>query len=185
MKAIDAAAGDLVAAEARVAVMDEAAFHALYRRTSAPLRAYAARVLGSVAAADDVVQETYLRILRRPLPEDQQEQRAYLFRIVSNLIADHFRRYKRETTSVEVPERTVTDRDSALRLDMARLFRQLRPRERQLMWLAHVEGADHREIAKALGLGERSIRVLLSRARQRLATLLRESGRAPTGAAGR
>ena len=43
------------------------------------------------------------------------------------------------------------------------------------MWLAHVEGASHREIAAALGLREGSIRVLLSRARRRLADLLRKA----------
>jgi RNA polymerase sigma-70 factor (ECF subfamily) len=42
------------------------------------------------------------------------------------------------------------------------------------MWLAYVEGADHREIAAALGLRERSVRVLLHRARRKLATLLRQ-----------
>ena len=48
-----------------------------------------------------------------------------------------------------------------------------------MMWLAHVEGADHREIAAVLGLRAASIRVLLSRARQRLAGLLRDSGHHP------
>jgi RNA polymerase sigma-70 factor (ECF subfamily) len=60
---------------------------------------------------------------------------------------------------------------------MTRVFEQLRPQQRQLMWLAYVEGADHREIAAALGLREQSVRVLLHRARQKLATLLRERGR--------
>ena len=67
--------------------------------------------------------------------------------------------------------------DMPLRLDMARVFEQLNPQQRQLMWLAYVEGADHREIAAALGLRERSVRVLLYRTRRKLARLLREGGR--------
>jgi RNA polymerase sigma-70 factor (ECF subfamily) len=47
------------------------------------------------------------------------------------------------------------------------------------MWLAYVEGADHREIAAALGLRERSIRVLLHRVRRKLAGLLLPSSRGP------
>jgi RNA polymerase sigma-70 factor (ECF subfamily) len=43
------------------------------------------------------------------------------------------------------------------------------------MWLAYVEGADHREIAAALGLRERSVRVLLHRARRKLAALIQRS----------
>lgn len=158
-------------------MIDEAAFHALYRRTAAPLRAYAARVLADTTRADDIVQEAYLRILRRPLPSDDPEElRAYLFRVASNLIADHFRRHRRETIA-PVPDRAIEDRDASLRIDMQRTFQRLRPRERQLLWLAHVEGADHREIAKALGLGERSIRVLLSRARRKLAALIQRRDR--------
>jgi RNA polymerase sigma-70 factor (ECF subfamily) len=44
------------------------------------------------------------------------------------------------------------------------------------MWLAYVEGADHCEIAETLGLREASVRVLLFRARRKLAHLLREGG---------
>ena len=45
---------------------------------------------------------------------------------------------------------------------------RLPPRDRALLWLAHVEGYDHREIAKVLGLQERSVRVILFRARKKL-----------------
>jgi DNA-directed RNA polymerase specialized sigma24 family protein len=44
------------------------------------------------------------------------------------------------------------------------------------MWLAYVEGAEHREIAGALRLKERSIKVLLHRTRQQLAKWIRETG---------
>ena len=45
------------------------------------------------------------------------------------------------------------------------------------LWLAYVEGATHREIASATGLRELSVRVLLARARRKLATLVRQGGR--------
>jgi DNA-directed RNA polymerase specialized sigma24 family protein len=41
--------------------------------------------------------------------------------------------------------------------------------------MAYVEEAGHRDIAAALGLGEKSIRVLLHRARRKLARLLRQN----------
>lgn len=161
-------------------MMDERAFQTIYRQTAVPLRRYAARVMGSVTQADDVVQETYLRLLRQsPSTEDPREIRAWLFRIASNLIIDYWRRHKHEAPAAEASERQGHDPDAALRIDMARTFQRLRPQERQLMWLAHVEGASHREIAGALGLSEGSIRVLLSRARRKLADLLRASGHGP------
>ena len=157
--------------------MDEQAFHACYRRTAGPLRAYVVRVMGGVAHADDIVQETYLRLLRveRPI-EDPAAQRALLIRIASNLMIDHWRRSRHDCGREEPMEHGVNDPDVALRLDMARVFKTLRSEQRQLVWLAYVEGADHKEIGAALGVRERSVRVLLHRAKKKLAGLLRQAG---------
>ena len=157
--------------------MDEQAFHACYRRTAAPLRAYVVRVLGGMTHADDIVQETYLRLLRVERPtDDPAAQRALLMRIASNLMIDHWRRTRHDRTQAEPVDRGANDPDVALRLDMARVFSTLRPEQRQLVWLAYVEGADHKEIGDALGVGERSVRVLLHRAKKKLAGLLRDAG---------
>ena len=48
-----------------------------------------------------------------------------------------------------------------------------------MLWLAYVEGFSHAEISSALELNEKSVRVLLSRARQRLAALLRKENLGP------
>ena len=166
-------------------MIDESGFEALYRRTAAPLRAYVVRVIGSAARADDIVQEAFLRLLRTPPPTDDMGQlRAYLFRIASNLIHDHWRQEQRERKSADrhSSEPDTVNPDLSLRLDMTRVFEQLRPQQRQLMWLAYVEGADHREIAAALGVREGSVRVLLHRARRKLAALLHQRGRGAGGA---
>jgi RNA polymerase sigma-70 factor (ECF subfamily) len=161
------------------ALLTEPEFYALYARTAAPLRAYVVRTMGTAAHADDIVQEAYLRLLRKPVPTlDEDELRAYVFRTASNLVIDHWRTHKRESSETP-PERSTFGPDQALRLDIGRLFARLKPRERQMMWLAHVEGANHREIAATLGLRAASIRVLLSRARQRLGRMLRDSGHHP------
>ena len=175
-----AMAADMDATVARTtdapALLTESEFHALYARTAGPLRAYVVRTLGSTTHADDLVQETFLRLLRKPVPPlTDDELRAYVFRIASNLAVDHWRG-RRHESSEPIPDRGAPAPDATSRVDMQRLFTRLKPRERQLMWLAHVEGADHREIAALLGLRAASIRVLLSRARQRLARLLRDAG---------
>jgi RNA polymerase sigma-70 factor (ECF subfamily) len=158
--------------------MDEQAFQALYRQAARPLLAYITRVLDGPTHAEDILQETWLRLLRSHLPAtDPAELRALLYRIASNLMMDHFRRARREWKAAEqaVPE-AGRSADAALRVDMERMFRQLRPQERAMMWLAYVEGADHREVAAAVGVKEKSVRVLLFRARKRLAALLGRSG---------
>jgi RNA polymerase sigma-70 factor (ECF subfamily) len=163
-------------------MIDEQAFHALYRRTAGSLRTYAARVLGNATYADDIVQESYLRLVRSPpATDDPQQLRAFLFRVASHLIIDYWRRGRHEIGGADdsMDTRGAPEPDIPLRLDMARVFARLTPQQRQMMWLAYVEGADHREIATALGLRERSVRVLLLRTRRKLAQLLRAGGRGP------
>ena len=55
---------------------------------------------------------------------------------------------------------------------MTRALDRLRVQERTMLWLAYVEQASHREIASALEVGEGSVKVLLSRARRKLAAAL-------------
>jgi RNA polymerase sigma-70 factor, ECF subfamily len=155
--------------------MDEQAFYSFYSGTARALRAYVARTSGDLTQADDIVQESYLKLLRMPAaPDDPQQLRPLLFRIASNLMTDEWRRRRRATNAAGVPggKPHAPAPDLVLRLDMIRGFQQLKPQQRQMMWLAYVEGADHREIASALGLREGSVRVLLHRARRALASLL-------------
>jgi RNA polymerase sigma-70 factor (ECF subfamily) len=155
--------------------MDEQAFVSFYAGTVRPLRAYVARTLGDLTQVDDIVQESYLKLLRMAAPpDDPAELRPLLFRIASNLMTDEWRRTRRDSRVADAHGSAPAERpgDMALKLDMIRMFQQLTPQQRQMMWLAYVEGADHREIAAALGLREGSVRVLLHRARRKLASLL-------------
>ena len=64
-------------------LLTEAEFEAFHARTSQPLWAYLRRISGDPAQADDVLQESYLRLLRHPpSPDrDERERKAYLFQI--------------------------------------------------------------------------------------------------------
>ncbi|HKR86517.1 MAG TPA: sigma-70 family RNA polymerase sigma factor [Terriglobales bacterium] len=158
--------------------MDHDAFTAFYERTARPLWAYLARVSGNRALADDLLQECYLRFLSARIPEDELACRRYLFRIGTNLMRDHWRR-PNHTALEDLPQEPAALSDSIRTeaLDaqqvLASAFPSLRPRERQLLWLAYAEGASHREIAQITGLRETSIRLLLFRARHKLARAVR------------
>jgi len=153
-------------------LMDERDFQILYDRTARPLWAYLIRVSGRKDVADDVMQETYFRFLaRKPQAMDGQATRKYLFRIATNLLNDRWRR-KEDAEQPEIEEAGFS-RDVDAHLDVQRTMQQLKPRERQLLWLAYVEEMNHAEIAAITGLGKLSIRMLLYRARQKAAGLLR------------
>ncbi len=165
----------------RPTIMDEAGFRHLYRCTARPLRGYLMRSCGNLALADDLLQETYLRMLRSGFEGENDEHRKnYLYRIATNLLRDHFRRVKPETN--DIPERDGSPGHAEaihLRSDVGGAMAQLAPRDRQMLWLAYVEGASHQEIARTLGLRAASIRSMLFRARQRLATQLQARGLRP------
>lgn len=171
------------ASESEVALeMDEEAFRAFYDRTARILRAYLSRVTGDSQLADDLLQETYYRLLRaRSDYESEAHRRNSLFRIASNLVRDHYRR-RRGTPAVltTVDEGTLADPSDTTRTehgtDVRRALARLRPRDRELLWLAYAQGSSHREIADSLGLKTGSIKLLLFRARRRLANLLRGNG---------
>jgi RNA polymerase sigma-70 factor (ECF subfamily) len=164
--------------------MDEARFEAFYRRTAGSLWSYIYRLTGDAATADDLLQKTFFRFLRtNPAVADDEHLRRYVFRTATNLVFDHFREAKRDRSLVELPRGRESRADGGeLRHDMARVFGELKPRERVLLWLAHVEGNDHEEIAEALGIKAKSVRVLLFRARKRLGEMLQKKGLAPVGA---
>ncbi len=158
---------------------DEARFTAFYEATAPALGRYLLRVTGDPSMADDVLQEAYMRLLRTSLPEmDEAALRSYLFRTATHLVYDHWRRVRRER---KVLGRLRDEAGPARPLppeaaDVMTVFHRLSIRERTLLWLAHVEEYDHREIARIVGVGERSVRVLLFRARRKMARLLKARG---------
>ncbi len=158
--------------------MDEDSFRRFYARTARPVKAYLSRISGNAALADDLLQETYYRFLRANRPEmDEVGEKNYLFRIATNLLKDHYRQSKRiESPLPEIPTGERTGEKIHLRTDLSRILQDLKPRERQLLWLAYVEGSTHREIAETVGVKAASIKILLFRARQKLAQILRDKG---------
>jgi RNA polymerase sigma-70 factor (ECF subfamily) len=166
------------AAELACTPMDNEAFAGFYERSARPLWAYLARVSGDPALADDLLQESYVRFLCAAHPTDGEvAARRYLFRIATNLMKDHWRRPK--TSSIdEVQDERLHVHDRSAQADSAAMLgpalEQMRPRERQLLWLAYAEGYSHHEIAGITGLASASIRLLLFRARRKIARLLRE-----------
>ncbi|MGA2650682.1 MAG: sigma-70 family RNA polymerase sigma factor [Terracidiphilus sp.] len=163
--------------------MDSEVFAGFYGRSARPLWAYLARVSGDPSLADDLMQESFVRYLSANLPaalavEGEVAARRYLFRIATNLLRDHWRRPR--TASIDdLPEEffaaTAAPGQSDSQALLGPALAQMRPRDRQLLWLAHAEGYSHREIAEVTGLGSASIRLLLFRARRKVARLLQSS----------
>jgi RNA polymerase sigma-70 factor, ECF subfamily len=152
-------------------------FEEFYAATRRALRSYVCRVASNETIADDVLQESYIRLLSAP-PMREAQRKSYLYRVATNLIMDDRRaesRHRRWWQQSAAPEQ-FTDARLDLTSDMHQLFACISFRERSLLWLAYVEGAEHREIAEILNLKEKSVKVLLHRARRRMESILRKHG---------
>lgn len=159
--------------------MDQETFQAMYERTARPLWVFLWRKTGDSQLADDLLQETYYRFLRtRGVYENEAHRKNYLFRIAANLANDSHRQ-KRDYVELvdEQPPVSRHDADAAgrsqRRTDLTRALAQLKPRQRDALWLAYAEGSSHEEIAGILGVKASSIKLILFRARRKVAALLR------------
>jgi RNA polymerase sigma-70 factor (ECF subfamily) len=143
------------------------------------LFAVAYDLLGSVADAEDVVQETWLR-WSTVSQEEIHNQRAYLLRIATTQALNRLRanRSRRETyigpwlpePIVEPdPAEAITDRaarEHEISIAMLVVLETLSPAERAVFVLREVFGMSHDEVAGTLGRTPASVRQLAHRARE-------------------
>ncbi len=167
-------------------VMDEETFRAFYDRNARSVWAYLCRITGDRHAADDLLQEAFYRFLRAASTdhpdrfESDAHRRNSLYRIATNLAKDARRRSLTRPAAVitGADVERVEDHggghggDTERRTDVTRAMSRLRPRDRAMLWLAYAEGASHDEIAGVIGVRPSSMKLLLFRARRRMAELL-------------
>ena len=172
-------------------VMDEEAFRGFYDRNARGLWAYLSRVTGDRQMADDLLQEAFYRFLRAAsnAPTDRFDSDAHrrnsLYRIATNLATDvrrkTFTRPAPVVSGDDVERLAAGDKanhgeEAATRTDVNRALDQLRPRDRAMLWMAYAEGSSHDEIATVIGVRPSSMKLLLFRARKRMAKLLGADG---------
>jgi len=149
------------------------------------LHRYCARMLGSVADAEDVVQDTLARAFYALAGLEQMPPlRPWLFRIAHNGAIDHLRRYEhRMVDSLQAaaePSADEADPEEALSQAQAKAlaiarFSELAPPQRSAVILKDVLGHSVEEIAALLELGVPAVKAQLHRGRKRLAALALEA----------
>lgn len=162
---------------------DATAGRTLVARLGPKLFAHAARVLGDRAEAEDVVQETMLK-LWKIAPEWRQGEAqvsTWAYRVVANLCTDRLRRRKTQAQvgidAVAEPEANVlpvveqmTETERADALQSA--LRTLPDRQRQAVVLRHLDGLSNPEIARIMDIGVEAVESLTARGKRALTTAL-------------
>jgi len=165
---------------------DRTAFDQLFRRWAGPMLRYLERMVRDAGTAEDLLQETFLRVFRaqeRYQPEARFS--TWLYTIATNLALNELRRPRRraphrsadEGESDEVHlvlegnEPRADDVIHARRAsaELERELAALPERQRAALMLSAVEGLSYAEVAVSLETTEKSVKALVHRARAALA----------------
>lgn len=158
-----------------VAGGDVRAYRKLVDRHLRGIHAFAYRMLGSRAEAEEISQETFLRLWEhaaRYVPSAKPS--TWIYRIAHNLCVDRLRRRREKASAILPDELPASERPSGLFLErqvadaVQRALAELPERQRAAMGLVHYQGLSNAEAAEVLGVGVRALESLLARARRQL-----------------
>lgn len=166
----------------RIGRKDPAAVRAMVARKLPRLLALASRMLGDRLEAEDVAQETFLRIWREA-PHwrfGQAPFNAWLYRVALNLCYDRLRR-RREKSLDGLPDRVDPgpgpDHDLDQRAEQQRIsaaLQSLPERQREAVMLQYYQELSNIEAADVMGISVEALESLLARARRNLRAYLKE-----------
>ena len=159
---------------------DVRAFEALYRQHAGRLFAVACRLAGSVDTAEDLLQEIFLQAFKKlETYKGDAALGTWLYRLAINCCLDYLRsrsvKNAKLTGSFEdLPlVAPLAPRDAPVeRIDLDRAIAQLPDGYREAFVLHDVEGFDHKEVARLLGVAEGTSKSQVFKARLKLRALL-------------
>jgi RNA polymerase sigma-70 factor, ECF subfamily len=170
---------DLVA---RCRAGDVDAFETVYRRHAPRIYALASRMAGSADTGEDLLQEIFLQAYRKLASfKGDSSLGTWLYRLAVNHCLDFVRsRHARmdkitETLDAGGPVEPAARLETPIaRIDLERALEQLPEGCREAFVLHDIEGFEHREVAKMLGIAEGTSKSQVFKARMKLrATLAR------------
>lgn len=168
---------------------DPRGFDLAYEQYASRVRGFLLRLAGQSDLADDLLQQTFLRLAERGAElRADSDLRAWLFTVARNaFIAQHRERAARRAEAPVEPLATPTPEAEARLLlgDVERALAALRLEDRELLLLVGVEGFEPSAVAKLLGLSGATLRQRLARARSRLLAELERTAKLAPPIAGK
>jgi RNA polymerase sigma-70 factor (ECF subfamily) len=160
-------------------------FEDVARELSGPLRRYLERLVGNRATADDLLQETLLKIARAlPEFEGRSSVKTWAFTIATRVATDHFRRPHSRAQMVEIDEtgpNQVLDAEIDQRLvidEMSSCVREVidsLPEDYRTALVLHdLEGQTAAQVAEIVGCSVATAKIRIHRARRRLKEALNQ-----------
>ena len=156
---------------------DQEAFGAIFRQSAQRSYRLALRITGQPEAAEDVVQDTFVRLWEaRKRVDPNGSVRSFILRITVNLCLDRFRRLRHETSLEEdetlldvAPDHGASDWDAAIdRMAVQEAFEHLPPMYRVTLALRYGEELSYQEIAENLGISVTAVALRILRGKELL-----------------
>lgn len=158
------------------------AFETIVRRHTGVVYAHAVRFFGDTTAADDVVQEVFIKVYRSLDTFDQRARfSTWLYRVTRNTCLDMVRSGRRRPDPVDplsVAEASPGDLSDqvALAASVQAAMRSLAPEDRDALSAVAVFGLSYAEAGEALGVPAGTVKSRVFRARRTLAAALELRG---------
>jgi RNA polymerase sigma-70 factor (ECF subfamily) len=170
---------------------DMAAFETLYTRHNRRVYSLCLRMTQNEAEAEDLTQEAFIQVFRKIGSfRGESAFTTWLHRLTVNQVLMHFRKrsvkLERTTEEGDTPEQIVqgTENPNSMpvidRIALDNALKQLPPGYRTVFVLHDIEGHEHEEIAKILGVAVGTSKSQLHKARMKLRSILKSQGRAQT-----
>ena len=138
--------------------MDQSLIYNLYEQYKNGIFRYALSITKDPCLAEDVLQNTFVKILSGGVRCASGKEQAWLYRIARNLCYDHLRKVKREQPYEENPVQ------SDNQLEYIELISSLSPTEQEIVTLKIVGGLTHKEIGSVLGITSKAAQKRYERA---------------------
>ena len=136
-------------------------------------------ILEDAAEAEDAVQELFLKLWAdRDSLDSVHNPKGYGIRVLRNLCLDRVRRRSKVSVPPELPEPEWPGRQDEAVDDKQRLakvldaIKSLPDRQRTVLTLRTLDGLSYEEITERTGIGNLTLRVLLSQARRKIKTMI-------------
>ena len=152
----------------------------LWETFHASLRHFILQRIPDEQSADDVLQETFLKIHTRiDTLRDEEKLRSWMYQIARNAIADYYRQQK---ATIELPEALQIADEPVVEDDVVKglipgvkaMVESLPDIYREALILTEYEGLTQRELARRLGLSFSGAKSRVQRAREKLKKMLLE-----------
>ena len=159
----------------KIASGDHDALRVIHKYMNRQIYAVAYAVLRDFALSDDVVQETYIRIIEKAaFYEKETKARAWILSVARNIAIDIYRKRAFDCSSEELEEDEARfDEGSVLvSMEVKRALDSLDDEERQIVTLKVYAGLKHKEIAHLLDINDESCKKKYQRAIAKLRVLL-------------